>query len=186
MLTGFEAFSGLDENPSELVVRHIGDMSFERFEVRTAVLPVEFISARKRIISLVNDKNWTPEVVLCMGVSPSRNWISIERIAVNIMDSIKGDNAGFSPSEIPVTKGTPLARKSSLPVKKIADAINASGTPAKVSNTAGTYVCNTVMYAALGACVRRNIPCGFIHLPSTETIDVKMMEDSILVALQTI
>lgn len=186
LLTGFEPFKEVAENPSELVARGIGEMDLDRYDVRVAVLPVEFVAARQRIASLVRDKNWRPDVVLCMGVAASREWISVERVAVNIMDSAAGDNAGFCPDELPVVKDAPLARRATLPVKSIVQALTAHGLPAKVSNTAGTYVCNTVMYAALNACSRLNIPCGFIHLPPLEVVDAARQQQAVLIALNTL
>lgn len=186
LLTGFGPFKNVAENPSELVARAIGEMELDRYDVRVVVLPVEFAASRQLIASVVRDKDWRPDIVLCMGVASSREWISVERIAVNIMDSAMGDNAGYCPDEMPVVQGAPLARRATLPVKSIANALTAHGLPAKVSNTAGTYVCNTVMYMALNVCSRMKIPCGFIHLPPLEVVDASRLQQAVLIALDEV
>ena len=111
-----------------------------------------------------------PEAVVCLGQATGRKAITPERAALNLMDAARPDNAGNRPAEEPVVPGGPAAYFSTLPVKAMAAAVREAGIPAAVSNTAGTFVCNSLMYAMLhyAASRRPDLPCGFIHVPGPE------------------
>ena len=136
------------------------------------ILPVEFQKAGKQLQELFHEHQ--PDIVLSIGQAGGRAEITVERIAINI-DCVKSsngskilpDNGGNMPVDEPIeTEGAP-AYFSTLPIWKLVEAIQNQGIPAAISNTAGTYVCNHVMYVNLhqAATTYPNMKAGFIHVP---------------------
>ena len=93
----------------------------------------------------------------------------VKRILPVVFGQAIRDNAGNQPRDLPIRPGGPAAYFSTLPVREMTEAMRAAGVPASLSNTAGTFVCNHLMYGLLDHLSRtgRNIPAGFIHLPAT-------------------
>ena len=110
-----------------------------------------------------------PALVICVGQAGGRGAISLERVAINVNDARIPDNAGGQPVDTPVVAGGPAAYFSSLPIKAMLQALQASGVAAEVSQTAGTFVCNHVFYALMHALATRRgfkrTRGGFIHVP---------------------
>lgn len=105
--------------------------------------------------------------MLCVGQAGGRAAITPERVAINLMDARIPDNAGFQPVDQPVVPGGPDAYFATLPVRRMAETIEKAGIPAQISNTAGTYVCNCLLYTLLhtAAVEYPGMPGGFIHVP---------------------
>jgi len=164
LLTGFEPFAGDQTNPSGDAVVRLGAAWNGPARLATAVLPVDFARAGAELIELVATHR--PDVVIATGLAGGRDAITPERIAVNLRDARIPDNAGHQPVDTASIPGAPLAYASSLPVKAIATEIAASGIPASVSLSAGSFVCNDVFFTV--AHVSANTPglrAGFIHVP---------------------
>ena len=164
LLTGFEAFAGDLVNPSKEAVEQL-DALPAGVEVKRRILPVVFGEAAKVLLEEI--RAWEPDVVLSVGLAGGRNAVSVERIAVNLADARIPDNKGNQPvDEILSADGDP-AYFATIPIKRIAAAIREAGIPAEVSNSAGLFVCNSVMYAALHAAKREypQMQAGFVHLP---------------------
>jgi pyroglutamyl-peptidase len=102
-----------------------------------------------------------------LGLAGGRARVSIERVAVNVMDYSIPDAAGRLLTDTPCVAGGPAAHLSTLPIREVLAALTAEGIPAHISNTAGTYLCNYTLYTALHALRRRarRLPAGFLHLP---------------------
>lgn len=163
LLTAFEPFGGRTVNASlEAAVRAEAPAGME---IIKELLPVAYAEAGKRIAELIAAKK--PDAVLCLGEAGGRKAVSVERVAINVCDSAHPDNAGEFREDIPVMEDGPAAYFATLPIKRIVAALTEEGIPAAVSNTAGTYICNEVMYCALAACAKLalDIPAGFIHVP---------------------
>ena len=164
LVTGFEPFGGETVNPAWEAVRalpnEIGGAQIVRLR-----LPVTFDGCLPPLIDMI--KREQPDAVLCIGQAGGRAAITPERVAINLDDARIPDNDGFQPVDAPVVPGGPAAYFSTLPIRAMAEAMRAAGADAQISNTAGTYVCNSLMYAVLhGMHTRRpGLPCGFIHLP---------------------
>ena len=109
-----------------------------------------------------------PELVIAVGLAEGRTAITPERIAINVEDARIADNAGAQPVDAPVVPGGPDAHLTRLPVKEIVAAIAAAGIPAALSDSAGTFVCNAVMYRLLHD--HAGLPAGFIHVPEASVI----------------
>lgn len=170
LVTGFEPFNQSKVNPSAEILKRL--KAPKRSTLLTEILPVEFKRSSERIRELLQIHR--PEVVISLGQAGSRKEISVERIAINIDNcrscdgkAILPDNAGQIIVDEPIeTDGSP-AYFSTLPVWSLVNAINKMDIPAAVSNTAGTYVCNHVMYTVLYEADRRypEMRAGFIHVP---------------------
>lgn len=163
LVTAFEPFGEHETNPtiaaSEAVARECPG-------VVTEVLPVEFEAATARIRELM-DKH-QPHTVISLGLAAGRTEITPERVAINVMDAPIPDNSGAQPIDEPVVEGGPAGHFLTLPNKAIVQALKDEGIPASLSNSAGTYVCNAVAYAAAeyAKASGSEARTGFIHVPS--------------------
>lgn len=131
------------------------------------ILPVVFRRAAEELCALVDEIR--PDAVVCLGQASGRADITPERVAINVMDARIADNAGNQPEDAPICPDGPAAYFSTLPIKAMVQAMKEAGVPASLSNTAGTFVCNDLMYSLLDHLARTGnlIPAGFIHVPAT-------------------
>jgi pyroglutamyl-peptidase len=166
IVTGFEPFGGEKSNASWDAVRLLPDEICGR-EVRRLKLPVVFGASGDMLASAMREE--APSAVVCVGEAAGRTCLTPERVAVNRMDARIPDNNGARPLGECIVAGGPDAYLSTLPVCDLVCASCAVGVPAKVSDTAGLYVCNQVMYRALHEATVCDIaaPCGFVHVPYT-------------------
>lgn len=162
LLTGFEPFAGDAVNPSEEAVHLVASRWSGPEELITAVLPVTFGGAAARMRELLAEHR--PDVVIATGLAGGRSAIGVERVAINLADARIPDNAGFQPTDEPSVPGAPAAHFSTLPVKSAVHAVLDSGTPAEVSYSAGTFVCNHTFFALLDA-APEGVRAGFVHVP---------------------
>ena len=165
LVTGFEPFGGDIVNSSQEAVRALSCEEFDLVEVVTRILPVSFRRSGKAICEYVDEIE--PDVVIMLGQSGPSDCIKIERVALNLMDSVNGDNDGYTPDEKIICPDAPRAYFTLLPVKKLRDCLIQTGIPAKTSSSAGLYVCNATYFAALHhiATTGRKTKAIFIHLP---------------------
>ena len=164
LLTGFEPFEKDKVNPSELAVKGLKKAP-KKVELKKLILPTSFSKAEKRLLKEI--KSFKPDAILSVGLAGGRCAVSVERVALNVMDARIKDNDGKKPEDTPVFKDGDTAYFATIPVKKIVAALKKGGIPAEVSNTAGLFVCNSVMYTALyyAAVKQKKMKAGFIHLP---------------------
>lgn len=169
LLTGFEPFGGDARNPSGEAVAEVARTWDRPERLVTEILPVAFDAAADALRTLIGEH--APDVVIATGLAGGRTQVTPERVAINLRDARIPDNAGAQPVDEPSVPGGPSAYFATLPVKAIARAISDAGIPAAVSHTAGTFVCNHVMYVAADAAARRpGTTAGFVHVPwSDET-----------------
>jgi pyroglutamyl-peptidase len=164
LLTGFAPFAGETINPSWQAVRLLDGSTIEGHRVTVAELPCEFdavLPALRRVL-----RKATSAVVIATGVAGGREGISLERVAINVIDARIPDNAGAQPIDVPVIRSGPAAYFSTLPLKASLQALCNADIPAHVSQTAGTYVCNQVFYGLMHALRRRkDTRAGFVHVP---------------------
>ncbi|MFM7461179.1 MAG: pyroglutamyl-peptidase I, partial [Burkholderiales bacterium] len=108
-----------------------------------------------------------PSVVLCLGQAGGRSCICVERVAINVNDARIPDNDGNQPVDQEIVAAAPTAYFSTIPIKTMVATMQKMGVPAEVSNTAGTFVCNHIMYGVLHhiATHKLNTRAGFIHVP---------------------
>lgn len=162
LLTGFEPFDGAAGNPSADAVTTVAADYDGPHELIAATLPVAFDSSARRLRALID--RHSPDAVIATGLAGGRPQIAVERIGVNLMDARIPDNDGAQPLDAPCEPDGPAARFATLPVKHLVRILSAHGLPAQLSLSAGSYVCNHVLYTALGA-VAADTVAGFVHLP---------------------
>ena len=166
LITGFEPFGGEPLNPSWEAVRRLPDKVADA-EVIKLQIPTVFGRSADVVRDAIVEHD--PDVVVSVGQAGGRFAVSPERVAINLDDGRIPDNDGQQPIDTPIREDGPPAYFSSLPVKAMMSAMNQAGVPAVVSNTAGTYVCNHIMYQILYL-IDREFPGkrgGFIHVPYT-------------------
>ena len=167
LITGFDKFGGESINPSSLCVNSLPDV-IDNIEVKKVTLPTVFKDSSRVLEE--NIKSFSPNIVICVGQAGGRSKITPERIAINIDDARIPDNIGNSPIDEAIRKDGENAYFSTLPIKAIVDELNKNNIPSAISNTAGTFVCNHIMYEALYITSKKypNIKAGFIHIPYIE------------------
>ncbi|WP_062105318.1 pyroglutamyl-peptidase I [Bacillus niameyensis] len=172
LLTGFEPFLSFTINPTEKIVQELKDEVVGGFRIISEILPVDFEKAGKQLVSLISSHQ--PDAVISLGLAGGRYKITPERIAININDGEK-DNQGNVKVDEPIQEKGMDAYLSTLPIRKMVDLLKEKGLPAEISNTAGTYLCNHVMYSALHYCKEHNlaIPAGFIHIPASHELAIE-------------
>ena len=177
LVTGFEPFGGEETNPSWDVCRRL-PIAIGQARLVICRVPVEF----RRSIEVVAEaiERDSPTIVLCLGEAGGRTRVCVERVAINVDDARSPDNAGAAPVDEPVAANGPAAHFTTLPMKAMVAAMREAGVPAEVSNTAGTYVCNHLMYGVLHYLAARSpsalgegrgegrVRAGLIHLPYAE------------------
>ena len=166
LLTGFEPFGKSTINPSEQVVGRLSKESLPDVKIDTAVLPMDLVESPASLLKAIEISR--PEAILCLGQASRRKVISIERVAVNLLDFRIPDNAGNQIKDQSVVPEGPVAYFTTLPVREILKHILAQGIPAELSLSAGTFICNQITYTLLHHLEVQNlqIPAGFIHLPA--------------------
>ncbi len=162
LITGFEPFGGEPVNPSweavQLLPEVIGD-----FHLRKLRLPVVYGDAARTALAAV--EKIRPDAVLCIGQAGSRAAVTPEYVAINLRHARIADNAGNHPQDEPVVLGGPAAYFTTVPVRRMVEAVEKTGVPCACSYTAGTFVCNDLIYSLLHALRDTEIPAGFIHVP---------------------
>ncbi len=162
IVTGFDPFGGETINPSIECVKALPEI--EGVELIRLELPTVFKESAKRLNEVINEVK--PDAVLSVGQAGGRPGITMERIAINVDDARIPDNISQQPIDETIqTKGA-AAYFSTLPIKRIVKAIREAGIPVEVSNSAGTFVCNHIMYQALFAATKADKPfkAGFMHI----------------------
>ena len=162
LITGFDPFGGETVNPSweavKLLPEVIGDYAVYKLEIPTVYgLAAQTVQEKAEQLR--------PDVILCVGQAGGRDAITPERIGVNIRTARIPDNAGNQPQEQPAVSGGPDGLFATVPVAEMAEAICDAGLPGKISNTAGTFVCNDTLYALLYRYQHTAVRVGFIHVP---------------------
>ena len=167
LITGFDKFGSESINPSNLCVNSLPDV-IDNIEIKKVTLPTVFKDSSRVLEE--NIKSFSPNIIICVGQAGGRSKITPERIAINIDDARIPDNIGNSPIDEAIRKDGENAYFSSLPIKAIVDELNKNNIPSAISNTAGTFVCNHIMYEALYLTSKKylNIKAGFIHIPYIE------------------
>ena len=163
IVTGFDPFGGETINPSIECVKALPEI--EGVELIRLELPTVFKESAKRLNEVINDVK--PDAVLSVGQAGGRPGITMERIAINVDDARIPDNISQQPIDETIQTEGEAAYFTTLPIKRIVKAIREAGISAEVSNSAGTFVCNHIMYQSLFAASKADKPfkAGFMHIP---------------------
>lgn len=165
LLTGFEAYGGRSTNPSADIARALDGEDIGGCRVHGQVLPVRYEGLAEQLRELLDALD--PGLVLCLGLSPGEPVLRLERVGLNLADFEIADNAGRQLRDTPLLADGPAAYRSTLPLEAIHARLLEAGIPARLSSSAGLFLCNALLYLALHQCAARHPspPCGFIHLP---------------------
>ena len=164
LVTGFTPFGGEKINPSWEAVKRLPDR-IGGAELVKREIPTEFDASGAALRELLAELR--PDAVLCVGQYGGANCIRVERVAVNLRDARIADNAGKQPTDEPVVPGGPDAYFATIPTRRIVDALREQNIPAQLSYSAGTFVCNNLLYCALHESTQHDPTprCGFVHVP---------------------
>lgn len=164
LLTGFDPFGGETINPAWEAVKMVQNQ-IDDIEIVKLKVPTVFYKSIAKVAEVLEREK--PDAVLCIGQAGGRYDLTPERVAININDARIPDNEGQQPIDIPVFEDGAAAYFSTLPVKAMVKAIRHAGVPASVSNTAGTFVCNHLMYGVLYTLEKKypGVRGGFMHVP---------------------
>lgn len=163
LLTGFEPFGGRTRNPSDEIARALDGDVVHGFTIVSRILPVDTRSAPGLLSRAMAEVQ--PQAVVCLGEAGNRQRISLERLAVNLLDFRIPDNAGQQVVDQPIDPTGATAIFATLPVRLLHDALQTGGVPVELSLSAGAYLCNQVMYHTLRQLEGTGILAGFVHLP---------------------
>jgi pyroglutamyl-peptidase len=166
LVTGFEPFGKEKSNPTEKLAKAFDGSRISSFEVVGAVLPVSYRRVGNSLREILTREG--PDAVVATGLWAGRTDVTVERIAVNVMDARVPDSDGFSPKDSPVVRGGPAAYLSSFPYSKILSDLRKAGVPATLSYSAGTFICNALLYHLLHQSHKTGLPqlAGFLHVPN--------------------
>ena len=162
LITGFDPFGGATVNPSWMAVERLPDQIGECVLCKLQI-PTVFGKAAASVLDTA--RQFCPDTILCVGQAGGRAAVTPERIGVNIRDARIPDNAGNQPRGEFVDSSGPAAYFSTLPVEAMAQAIRDAGVDATVSNSAGAFVCNDVLYSLLHHYDGTAVRVGFVHVP---------------------
>lgn len=166
LLTGYEPFGEHETNPSSRVAESLDETIIGDATVVGRELPVVFDEAMPRLRSLIEAHD--PVAILSTGLMPGRKVLSVERVGINVRDAGEiPDNVDRRPVDEPVAVDGPDAYFATLPIRQLVAAAREAGVPARVSNTAGTHLCNNLLYATRYHVETDGleIPVGFVHVP---------------------
>jgi pyroglutamyl-peptidase len=166
LLTGFEPFGDDRVNPSGDIAKFLDGTEINGYQVVSRVLPVEWGTVKDRVEAFMDQVR--PDVVLSLGLGGGRAEVSVEKVAVNYTSKSK-DNAGVIPAQRSVVPGAADAYFATVPVEEVVDEINKRGIPARLSLSAGAYLCNYAFYCASRHAREKaaKTQVGFIHIPPT-------------------
>ncbi|GHU62100.1 pyrrolidone-carboxylate peptidase [Clostridia bacterium] len=164
LLTAFDPFGGDSVNPALEAVKLLPD-ELEGADITKLEVPTVFDESIQVVVSAIEKEK--PDAVLCVGQAGGRFELTPERVAINVNDARIQDNKGNQPIDQPIYENGASAYFSTLPIKAMVLQIKETGLPSSVSNTAGTFVCNHLMYGVLYHLEKSypKIRGGFIHVP---------------------
>ena len=164
LVTGFDPFGGEKVNPALEAVKSLPS-EIHGAEIHWVEIPTVFYKSAEVLEAEI--VRYQPDVVLCIGQAGGRASLTPERVAINQDDARIPDNQGNQPIDTPIRLDGEAAYFSTLPIKAMVQAIKEVGLPATVSNTAGTFVCNHLMYQALYLADKKfpHMRAGFMHIP---------------------
>lgn len=164
LITGFEPFGNELKNPTQEVIDLL-PKNIKGHIVKTLILPVVFDECFLPVVTELENKHY--DIIVHLGLAAKRTAITPERLAINIKDARIIDNQGNKPCDEVIIENAPLAYHTTLPIRKIESILTRKHIPVAISNSAGLYVCNNLMYHTLHYLNTQNYQAkaGFIHVP---------------------
>ncbi len=195
LVTGFDPFGKEKINPSIEAVKKLPEVI-----LNTKIIKLEIPTSRYRSLEIIEEAicKHNPDVILSIGQSGGRSGITVERIGINCDDFNIPDNDSIQVIDEKIFEDGPTAYFSNLPIKRIVDKLKDKGIPASISNTAGTFVCNHVLYGVQYLINKKynGKRSGFIHIPflpeqvidkeGKASMSLDLIVDALIIAIETI
>ncbi len=164
LITGFDPFDKETVNPAFEAVKKLPN-KIKDSEIIKIEIPTSFKRSEQAILEAI--EKYSPDVILSVGQAGGRNEITLEKVAINLLEARIKDNDGYQPSDLPIKEDGETAYFTNLNIKGIVSHLKENKIPTTISYTAGTFVCNTVMYNNLYLVDKKypNIKTGFVHVP---------------------
>ena len=162
LVTGFEPFGGETVNPAWEAVQRLPER-IGAWKLTKLQVPTVFGSAAECVLSRA--QTLLPDAVVCVGQAGGRRAVTPELVAINLQYASIADNRGQQPQDVPCVPGAPNAYFSTLPVRRMAEAIRAAGLPGELSYSAGSFVCNDLLFRLLHRYDGTQTRVCFIHVP---------------------
>jgi pyroglutamyl-peptidase len=178
LLTGFEPYGGRSLNPAFETMRALDGRAIAGAEVVGRALPVSLRQLRPTLARNLDEVR--PQAVIGLGLWPGEPMIRLERIGINVADFEIADNEGSRPGDSALAQEGSAARVATLPLRDIETALLGEGIPARISSTAGTFLCNACLYTLLDLLDEpgtSSVPAGFIHVPYAPAQVAQMLND---------
>lgn len=194
LITGFDPFGGESVNPALEAVVRLPD-AIDGAEIIKEEVPTVFQKSGEVLESLIVKHE--PDVVICVGQAGGRSSISVEKVAINFVEARIADNEGNQPRDLKIKEDGETAYFSTLPIKAMVMNMRNHQIPANISYTAGTFVCNDIMYNLLYMLNRKypQMRGGFIHVPfipaqvvgkaeGIPSMSLEMIRDALVYAIE--
>ena len=162
LVTGFDPFGGQPVNPAREAVLCLPD-TVGGYEITKLEIPTVFGLAAETVLQAAEELR--PHAILCVGQAGGRSAVTPEVVAINLREASIPDNAGNMPVNTPVIENAPAAYFATLPVRDMVRAVKERGIPCAFSYTAGTFVCNDLLYTLLHHYRDTDVRVGFVHIP---------------------
>lgn len=194
LVTGFEPFHKETINPSSMILSKLPS-SLGTHEIVCLCLPVD-PSCLEIVERYIHELQ--PDVVLSLGQAAGRSAISVERIGINIDDFSIEDNLGNKIEDKKIIPDGPDAYFSNLPIKKMVEFMRKKGIPSYISNSAGTYICNHILYGVRHILEQKGShqKSGFLHVPmlpeqtlhhtNQPSMSLDMMVEGVIASIEAI
>ena len=165
LLTGFVPFLDYKINPTMQIVEALSNKEMHGYEIVGRILSVDFQQSADQLKQYIDEVK--PQMIISLGLAGGRYKITPERIAINVKDG-EPDNNGYTPVDESIYENGADAYLTNLPIRNMVNRLQKEGFPAEISNTAGTYLCNNIMYEGLAyAKENEGVKAGFIHIPAS-------------------
>lgn len=162
LVTGFDPFGGEAVNPAREAVLRLPD-ALGGYEITKLEIPTVFGLAAETVLQAA--EKLRPHAILCVGQAGGRSAVTPEVVAINLREASIPDNAGNVPVNTPVIENAPAAYFATLPVRDMVQAVKEKGIPCTLSYSAGTFVCNDLLYTLLHRYRDTDVQVGFVHIP---------------------
>lgn len=165
LVTGFEPFLDYKINPTMQIVEALNGKKIDSYDIVGRILSVDFQQSAEQLKQHIEEVK--PQIIISLGLAGGRFKVTPERIAINVKDG-EPDNNGYTPVDESIYEEGEDAYLTNLPIRSMVNRLQAEGYPAEISNTAGTYLCNNIMYEGLAyAQQHEGVRAGFIHIPAS-------------------
>ncbi|USZ71551.1 pyroglutamyl-peptidase I [Natronosalvus halobius] len=166
LVTGYEPFGEFETNPARQLATALDGTRVAGATLVGRELPVAFDRARPALVEHIERHD--PTLVVSLGLAAGRPALSLERVGINLRDTAgTPDNDHRSVLDDPVDVGGPDAYFSTLPVREMQTAMREAGVPTTLSTSAGTHLCNDILYATRRYVETNDLETrsGFVHVP---------------------